>query len=139
MKETAPFYDHSFKTVSVRNVKYSAPYMHNGSMSDLESVMDFYNKGGGQGIGLSVDHQTLSGEPLNLSKSEMEEIKEYINSLYPAKLVHLSHHQQTAREFITKLGFTSLIEYTNNNSGNVITIFHHNNIILNSESRLGVN
>jgi len=81
MKEIALFYDHSFKTVSVRNVKYSAPYMHNGSMSDLKSVMDFYNKGGGQGIGLSVDHQTLSGEPLNLSKSEINEIISFMEAL----------------------------------------------------------
>ncbi len=81
MKEIAPFYDHSFKTVTVRNVKYSAPYMHNGSMADLKSVMDFYNKGGGQGVGLSVAHQTLSAEPLNLSKSEISDMISFMEAL----------------------------------------------------------
>lgn len=81
MKEIAPFYDRSFKTVTVRNVKYSAPYMHNGSMIDLNSVMDFYNKGGGQGLELSVSHQTLSAKPLNLLKSEITEIISFMEAL----------------------------------------------------------
>ncbi len=81
MKEVAPFYERSFKTVTVRNVKYSAPYMHNGSMVDLKSVMDFYNQGGGEGLGLSVSHQTLSAEPLNLTKNEISDIISFMEAL----------------------------------------------------------
>lgn len=81
MKEVAPFYERSFKTVTVRNVKYSAPYMHNGSMIDLKSVMDFYNQGGGEGLGLSVSHQTLSAEPLNLTKNEINDIITFMEAL----------------------------------------------------------
>jgi cytochrome c peroxidase len=39
--------DHgAFKTPGLRNVKLTAPYFHNGGKKDLESVVDFYNKGG---------------------------------------------------------------------------------------------
>src|SRR5688500_512170 len=31
-----------FKVPSLRNVEYTAPYMHNGKLNSLESVLDFY-------------------------------------------------------------------------------------------------
>jgi len=42
-RDQVPFYMHSFKTVTVRNVAMTAPYMHNGAFNTLEEVMDFYN------------------------------------------------------------------------------------------------
>jgi cytochrome c peroxidase len=36
-----------FKTPTLRNVELTGPYMHNGSFSTLEEVIEFYNKGGG--------------------------------------------------------------------------------------------
>jgi cytochrome c peroxidase len=36
----------AFKTMQVRNVGVTAPYMHDGSMKTLWDVMDHYNKGG---------------------------------------------------------------------------------------------
>jgi hypothetical protein len=36
----------AFKTPSLRNVELTGPYMHNGSMSTLEQVVEFYNRGG---------------------------------------------------------------------------------------------
>ncbi|MBC7774955.1 MAG: cytochrome-c peroxidase [Phycisphaerae bacterium] len=35
----------AFKTPSMRNVEYTAPYMHDGRFATLEAVMDFYNTG----------------------------------------------------------------------------------------------
>lgn len=35
-----------FKTPSLRNVAYTAPYMHDGRFNTLEEVMDHYNTGG---------------------------------------------------------------------------------------------
>ena len=35
----------AFKTPSLRNVELTAPYMHNGGMSTLEQVVDFYTRG----------------------------------------------------------------------------------------------
>ena len=34
-----------FKTPTLRNVELTAPYMHNGGMSTLEQVVDFYSRG----------------------------------------------------------------------------------------------
>jgi cytochrome c peroxidase len=36
----------AFKTPGLRNVKLTAPYFHNGAMSTLEQVVDFYSRGG---------------------------------------------------------------------------------------------
>ncbi len=81
LKEQVDFYKYSFKTPTLRNVALTAPYMHNGAFSTLEEVMDFYNQGGGIGIGLSVPHQTLPSDPLNLSKREIADIIVFMKSL----------------------------------------------------------
>ncbi|QDT41561.1 Cytochrome c551 peroxidase precursor [Gimesia alba] len=36
----------AFKTPTIRNVEFSAPYMHDGSQKTLEEVVEHYNKGG---------------------------------------------------------------------------------------------
>ena len=60
--------------------------MHNGNFPTLESVMDFYNKGGGAGMGLEIPAQTLSSKPLNLSKQEIAEIISFLHSLTDRQL-----------------------------------------------------
>jgi len=42
--------------------------MHNGVYQTLEEVLDFYNKGGGQGLGIQIQHQTLPFDSLQLTK-----------------------------------------------------------------------
>ncbi len=76
-----PQYRYAFKTTTLRNVAKTAPYMHNGVYKSLEEVMDFYNRGGGAGIGIELDNQTLSPEPLNLSKKEIREIIAFLKTL----------------------------------------------------------
>jgi cytochrome c peroxidase len=39
----------AFKTPSIRNAALTAPYMHDGSSATLEEVVDFYDRGGGDG------------------------------------------------------------------------------------------
>lgn len=75
------FYQYAFKTPTVRNASETAPYMHNGSLNTLEDLIEFYNKGGGTGIGLNVPTQTLSGRKLNLTKAEIADLKSFILSL----------------------------------------------------------
>ena len=41
--------DGAFKTVTLRNVALTAPYMHNGAFDTLEDVIKFYAKGAGRG------------------------------------------------------------------------------------------
>jgi cytochrome c peroxidase len=52
-----------YKTPSLRGVKLTAPYMHDGSLKTLEEVVEFYNKGGG-----ANPHLDPAMKPLNLSK-----------------------------------------------------------------------
>ncbi|PWV51464.1 cytochrome-c peroxidase [Chitinophaga sp. S165] len=75
------FYKAAFKTPTVRNAAVTAPYMHNGAFRNMEQVVDFYDKGGGNGIGLSVLNQTLSPIPLQLTPKEKKALIAFMNAL----------------------------------------------------------
>lgn len=75
------FNQFAFKTPTVRNVSVTAPYMHNGVYGTLADVMKFYNLGGGAGIGIELDHQTLPASPLDLSDDEIHDVIAFMNSL----------------------------------------------------------
>jgi cytochrome c peroxidase len=75
------YYMGAFKTPTVRNIARTAPYMHNGAFATLEQVLEFYNKGGGVGLGLNVPMQTLSPKPLQLDSSEVNDIISFLHSL----------------------------------------------------------
>lgn len=72
---------HFFKTPTIRNISKTAPYMHNGIYLDLESLMNFYNNGGGTGLGLELKHQTLPTDSLNLKSNEIKDIIAFMQSL----------------------------------------------------------
>jgi cytochrome c peroxidase len=55
--------------------------MHNGVYPDLFSLMDFYNHGGGSGLGIAPDGQTLPPDSLHLTASEITDIIAFMNSL----------------------------------------------------------
>ena len=76
-----PFFRGAFKTPTVRNAAVTSPYMHNGGFHSLETVLQFYNKGGGAGMGLKVPDQTLSSLPLRLSVEEMNDIILFLHAL----------------------------------------------------------
>ncbi len=65
-----------FKTPSLRNVEYTAPYMHDGSIVALENVVEFYNSGGEK-------HKNKSEfiKPLSLSKEEKRCLVLFLKSL----------------------------------------------------------
>ena len=79
--ESAWIYEKSFKTVTVRNSEFTAPYFHNGAYQTLEDVIEFYNEGGGQGVGLSVQNQTLPPDKLNLTELEKQELIAFLKVL----------------------------------------------------------
>jgi cytochrome c peroxidase len=66
----------AFKTPTVRDAARRAPYLHDGSEKTLESLIDFYNKGGGQDPNLD-----LLMVPLGLSKHEKAALVAFIKSL----------------------------------------------------------
>jgi len=65
-----------FRTPSLRNNVLTAPYMHDGSISTLKGVVEFYNKGG-------IKNEVLSPLifPLNLSEKEVSQVVEFLKTL----------------------------------------------------------
>jgi cytochrome c peroxidase len=47
----------------------------------LEEVLDFYNEGGGEGLGLKMKNQTLAPDKLDLTQTEIKQIIAFLNSL----------------------------------------------------------
>lgn len=71
--------DHgAFKTPTVRNIGRTAPYFHNGAFATLEAVIDFYDKGGGKGLGLAVDNQDPDVVPLKLTEGEKRDLLRFL-------------------------------------------------------------
>ena len=81
----AEVHQYAFKIPSLRNVALTAPYMHNGVYSTLEEVMDFYNKGGGNGLHIAPSNETLPADKLNLSKKEIEDVIAFLKTLTSVK------------------------------------------------------
>jgi len=83
---------YSFKTPTLRNIGLTAPYMHNGVYTTLEEVMEFYNKGGGRGLGIAPSSQTLPFDKLNLSKKEIFNIISFMLSLTDTTYLAVPHN-----------------------------------------------
>ena len=81
LKEQAIFYKHAFKTPTVRNSSQTSPYMHNGVYSSLDEVIEFYDVGGGIGLGIEVPNQTLPSDSLHLKDYEKRNLKLFMESL----------------------------------------------------------
>ncbi|MEO6314225.1 MAG: cytochrome c peroxidase [Chitinophagaceae bacterium] len=75
------FMNHAFKTPTLRNIALSAPYMHNGIYKTLEEVIDFYDRGGGLGLGIPIPNQTLPGDKLQLTQKEKIQLKAFLLAL----------------------------------------------------------
>lgn len=78
-----------FQTPSLRELKVTAPYMHNGVFKTLEDVVDFYDRGGGgngtdlRPLGLTVEEKkglvafllSLSGDPITVEQPPLPDLK----------------------------------------------------------------
>lgn len=65
-----------YKTPSLRNLVVSAPYMHDGSLTTLDDVVAFYNKGGDD----NPEKDALL-KPLNLSSQEQSALVAFLKTL----------------------------------------------------------
>lgn len=70
-----------FKTPTVRNIALTAPYMHNGIYNTLEEVVNFYNLGGGSGLGFDLPYQTLPFDELSLTQKEEDALIAFMKTL----------------------------------------------------------
>lgn len=76
-----PIFNHAFKTPTLRNVELTAPYMHNGVFNTLEEVIEFYDIGGGEGLGYKVPFQTLGSDSLHLNQTEKFQLIAFLKTL----------------------------------------------------------
>jgi cytochrome c peroxidase len=65
-----------FRTPSLRELRYTAPYMHNGALATLREVVDFFDRGGGP----SPQKSPLL-QPLGLSEPEKADLVAFLESL----------------------------------------------------------
>ena len=71
-----------FRTPTLRNVELTRPYMHNGALSTLKEVVEFYNRGGTREVG-KMKNDTISPLmfPLELSEKEIDQVVEFLKTL----------------------------------------------------------
>ncbi len=75
-----------FMTPSLRELKNSSPYMHNGMIATLDDVVEFYNQGGGKD---SQKSRLL--KPLGLSGGEKKDLVAFLLSLSGDPLTSKEH------------------------------------------------
>jgi cytochrome c peroxidase len=65
-----------FRVPTLRNVALTAPYMHDGSLADLDQVIDHYARGG-----RGNPHQDSRVRPLSLSRAERADLIGFLQGL----------------------------------------------------------
>lgn len=63
-----------FRTPSLRELRWTEPFMHNGVIETLADVVAFYNAGGGEG-------QTAGLQPLGLTDAEQSDLVAFLEAL----------------------------------------------------------
>lgn len=76
-----PEHRYAFRVPTVRNAALTAPYMHNGVYSTLAAVIDFYDRGGGVGVGASLSSQTLPSRSLHLTSRDRADLVAFIRAV----------------------------------------------------------
>jgi len=65
-----------FRTPSLRELRYTAPYMHNGVFATLAEVVDFFDRGGGD-----TPNKSPLLQPLGLSADEKSDLVAFLEAL----------------------------------------------------------
>ncbi len=68
--------DGAFKVPTLRNIELTGPYMHNGGMSTLEQVMEFYNRGGDMVSSELADNI----EPLDFTEDQLADLAAFLRT-----------------------------------------------------------
>ncbi|MDG2449383.1 MAG: cytochrome c peroxidase [Saprospiraceae bacterium] len=75
-----------FKTPTLRNIEFSAPYMHDGRFSNLEEVIEHYNSGGNYSSTVDPLMKKL-GIGLQLTNQEKEDLIAFLKTLSDHKFI----------------------------------------------------
>ena len=72
-----------FKTPSLRNLAFTAPYMHDGRFATLDEVVEFYNSG------VNVNSPNIDGrqKPRNLTVQQKADLIAFLNTLNDSSFV----------------------------------------------------
>ncbi len=70
------FHNGSFKTPGLRGIASTAPYMHDGSLSTLKSVIEFYDLGG-----VARKGKSPFISPIGMSENEKNDLLEFLKAL----------------------------------------------------------
>ena len=70
-----------FKTPSLRNLIYTAPYMHDGRFSTLDEVIDHYSEGLVNSPSIDVDMKNISTNGARLTSQEKSDLKAFLLAL----------------------------------------------------------
>lgn len=70
-----------YRTPTLRNLKETAPYMHDGSLATIEAVLRFYNEGGVPNAGLDPRIR-----PLGLGEDQIQDLLAFLEALSSAAL-----------------------------------------------------
>jgi len=83
-----------FKAPTLRNIEYTAPYMHDGSLATLEEVLDFYAAGGREitegpyrGDGRSHPAKSVFVRGFSLTDEEKQDVINFLRSLSDERFV----------------------------------------------------
>lgn len=66
----------AFRTPTLRELKYTAPYMHNGALATLAEAVEFYDRGGG-----NATPKSPLLKPLGLTEAEKRALVAFLESL----------------------------------------------------------
>jgi cytochrome c peroxidase len=80
-----------YRVPTLRNVALTAPYMHDGSFPDLESVINWYNRGGEASPGLDPRIR-----PLGLDAKQVSELIAFLESLTGSNVAVLAEDGRSA-------------------------------------------
>lgn len=77
-----------FRAPTLRNLRFTAPYMHDGSLQSLEDVVDFYMAGGRyigegklRGNGMTSPNKSVLIRPFDLTDEEKQDLLAFLDAL----------------------------------------------------------
>lgn len=77
----------AYKVPTLRNIAYTAPYMHDGRFKTLDEVLDFYSEGVQLAPNISpMMHHALQGG-VQLTRKEKEQLKAFLKTLSDSAFV----------------------------------------------------
>lgn len=82
-----------FKVPTLRNVSLTAPYMHDGSISSLEAVVNHYSSGGA-----NHKHKSKHVRPLGLSEDEKQSLVAFLQTLTDEEFVNNKLYQPSGSQ-----------------------------------------